>query len=290
MTRRRRGMLTMLDDGLWEADARIELEELAKTVDRAARLPKTTRSTRSAASSSCSPAISRPRASRVAASFRLAARGRRFRPAQNPARPAPRAGQIRADGKHRPSDDVSRAIAIDPSLLALAAGAASAFAFQPVGWWPLMLLAFASLCELIARAGSLQARLLIGWVFGVGQFVVGLNWIATAFTFQAAMPAWLGWIAVVLLSLYLAVYPALAAGLAWRFGREQAASRCVLALAGGWAITEWLRADDVHRLRLESGRRGACPTRRCIGERAVDRHLRPVGARGPARRSDLARM
>jgi CBS domain containing-hemolysin-like protein len=28
------GMLTMLDDGLWEADARIELEELAKTVDR----------------------------------------------------------------------------------------------------------------------------------------------------------------------------------------------------------------------------------------------------------------
>ncbi len=28
------GMLTLLEDGLWEADARIELEELAKTVDR----------------------------------------------------------------------------------------------------------------------------------------------------------------------------------------------------------------------------------------------------------------
>ena len=28
-----RGMLTMLEDGLWEADARLELEELAKTVD-----------------------------------------------------------------------------------------------------------------------------------------------------------------------------------------------------------------------------------------------------------------
>jgi CBS domain containing-hemolysin-like protein len=27
------GMLTLLDDGLWEADARIELEELQKTVD-----------------------------------------------------------------------------------------------------------------------------------------------------------------------------------------------------------------------------------------------------------------
>ena len=28
------GMLTMLEDGLWEADARVELEELAETVDR----------------------------------------------------------------------------------------------------------------------------------------------------------------------------------------------------------------------------------------------------------------
>ena len=26
-------MLTLLDDGVWEADARIELEEIAKTVD-----------------------------------------------------------------------------------------------------------------------------------------------------------------------------------------------------------------------------------------------------------------
>jgi CBS domain containing-hemolysin-like protein len=29
-----RGMLTMLDEGLWEADARVELEELAETVDQ----------------------------------------------------------------------------------------------------------------------------------------------------------------------------------------------------------------------------------------------------------------
>ena len=104
-------------------------------------------------------------------------------------------------------------------ILALAAGLVSAFAFEPVGWWPLMLLAFAALCELINRAGSLRQALLTGWAFGLGQFVLGLNWIATAFTYQSAMPAWLGWVAVALLSLYLAVYPAVAAGLAWRHGR-----------------------------------------------------------------------
>ena len=109
---------------------------------------------------------------------------------------------------------------ISPFAAALAAGVASAFAFQPVGWWPLMILAMIALCELVARASSLKRALIIGWLFGLGQFAIGLNWIATAFTFQAAMPAWLGWIAVLLLSLYLAIYPAMAAGLAWRFGEK----------------------------------------------------------------------
>jgi apolipoprotein N-acyltransferase len=104
-----------------------------------------------------------------------------------------------------------------------------------------MIFAIAALCELVARAGSLRQALLIGWAFGLGQFVIGLNWIATAFTFQAKMPPSLGWVAVVLLSLYLAVYPAMAAGLAWRFGSKSRLA-LVLALAGGWAITEWLRA------------------------------------------------
>jgi len=125
--------------------------------------------------------------------------------------------------------------------IAFVSGAVSAFAFQPVGWWPLMPLAFAALCELLARAGSLRRAMFTGWLFGLGQFAVGLNWIATAFTFQAAMPAWLGWVAVVILSLYLAVYPMLAAGLAWRIGRDKPLA-LVLALAGAWAVTEWLRA------------------------------------------------
>ncbi|QIK97111.1 apolipoprotein N-acyltransferase [Sphingomonas sp. HDW15A] len=126
-------------------------------------------------------------------------------------------------------------------LLAVAVGALSAFAFQPFGIWPMMVVAFAALCWLLCRAQSMKGALGIGWMFGLGQYVIGLNWIATAFTFQAKMPPWLGWIAVVLLSLYLAVYPMLAAGLAWRFGKARPLA-LVLALAGGWAITEWLRA------------------------------------------------
>ena len=125
--------------------------------------------------------------------------------------------------------------------IAAGTGAASAFAFEPVGLWVLMPVAFAVLLWLLWQTERLWHALVTGWFFGLGQFVVGLNWIATAFTFQSSMPAWLGWVAVILLSLFLAVYPALAAGLAWRIGRGKEAA-FALALAGAWAIAEWLRA------------------------------------------------
>jgi apolipoprotein N-acyltransferase len=126
-------------------------------------------------------------------------------------------------------------------LLALVLGALAACGFQPWGLWPLTLAAFAGLLWLLSEAPHLRSAFARGWWFGVGHFSLGLNWIATAFTFQAAMPAWLGWIAVVLLSLYLAVYPAAAAGIAWKYGRRQPLA-LVLWFAAAWIATEWLRA------------------------------------------------
>ena len=126
-------------------------------------------------------------------------------------------------------------------LIAFAAGVGSAFAFKPAGIWPLMLVAIAMLCELLLHAATLRRAMAIGWLFGFGQFLVGLNWIATAFTYQAAMPAWLGWVAVLLVSLFLALFPMLAAGLAWKLGRGRRIA-LLLVLAGAWSVTEWLRA------------------------------------------------
>lgn len=135
-----------------------------------------------------------------------------------------------------------------PKLLALALGAVSATGFAPLNLWPLTLLAFAGWMALVARSGKGWGAFGIGWAFGVGHFTIGLNWIATAFTYQAAMPAWLGWIAVLLLSLYLAVYPALAAWGAWRVrhwgvpATRMTSPSYILAFAGLWILTEWLRS------------------------------------------------
>ena len=169
-----------------------------------------------------------------------------------------------------------------PRWAAIGAGALSAYGFAPWGLWPLTLACFALLIHLIAHAQNTKRAFILGWLFGVGHFTFGNQWIAVAFTFQAAMPIWLGYIAVVALALYLAVYPAwAAAGAVWirhlatkilRHSREggnptpeppiepdgQAlGSRLrgsddvrngpdflplILAFAGLWIITEWLRS------------------------------------------------
>lgn len=128
-----------------------------------------------------------------------------------------------------------------PKSLALAAGLVSALGFAPLDWWPLTLACLAVLLHLVSEAPNLRGALSRGYWFGVGHFTVGLNWIAGAFQYQDAMPKWLGWIAVVLLSLYLAVYPAMAAGLAWRWARERPFSFSLI-FASAWIVTEYLRA------------------------------------------------
>ena len=122
-------------------------------------------------------------------------------------------------------------------------GLLAACGFAPLELWPLALASFAGLAALLDRAATLRRAAALGWWFGLGSFVLGLNWIATAFTYQAAMPAWLGWVAVVLLSLYLAIFPAFATGLAWWLARRRRTTGpLVVALAGTWIANEWLRA------------------------------------------------
>lgn len=134
-----------------------------------------------------------------------------------------------------------------PLLVALAAGFLSATGFAPLELWPVTLACLAVLLHLTWHAPSLKSALLRGWVFGVGHFTLGDNWIQHAFDFQDKMPPVLGYFAVLLLALYLAIYPAMAMGLAWRFARMVKARwnepdiAFVLAAAGAWILTEYLR-------------------------------------------------
>jgi apolipoprotein N-acyltransferase len=128
-----------------------------------------------------------------------------------------------------------------PRWLALLLGASAATGFQPLGLWPLTLLAVGLLLYLVERAPDWRRAAWLGWLFGLGHFTVGNAWIATAFTYQAEMPAVLGWVAVPLLSLYLALYPALAAAGAKLVAGRGGRVALLLAFAGCWTVSEWLR-------------------------------------------------
>lgn len=160
-----------------------------------------------------------------------------------------------------------------PRLAALIAGLASACGFAPLGAWPVTLIALAVLMHLVAGAATARRAFLLGWLFGLGHFTLSLHWIATAFTFQSAMPPILGWVAVPLVSLYLALYPALACAGAWWvatktivIARREATKQSIdtglprtlpgarndeavahpipftLLFAATWIVTEWLRS------------------------------------------------
>jgi apolipoprotein N-acyltransferase len=135
-----------------------------------------------------------------------------------------------------------------PYVIALLAGMLSAVGFAPLKLWPVTLLCFAVFIHLIGTAKSRRGALFTGWIFGVGHFSAGNEWIAATFNFQETMPVWLGYFAVVALALYLAIYPALAALGAYMIGKFARAKGArstmafIASFAGLWIITEWLRS------------------------------------------------
>ena len=131
-----------------------------------------------------------------------------------------------------------------PALLALLAGLTSALGFAPLGWWPVTLAALALWLWVVHRAPTLKGALWRSWLFGVAHFTIGNNWIQHAFDFQDRMPPALGYVAVVGLALYLAIYPMLAGGIAWTLGRrsERPDLSYVAVAAAAWIATEYLRA------------------------------------------------
>lgn len=129
-----------------------------------------------------------------------------------------------------------------PRLSALVLGAFGATAYPPFALWPVGLVSLALLIVLLRRADGRRQAAQIGWLFGWAHLTIANNWIATAFTYQAQMPVVLGWFAVPILCLYLAVYPALAGLAAHLVARRAGVAVFSVVFAAFWIITEWLRS------------------------------------------------
>ena len=125
------------------------------------------------------------------------------------------------------------------SLLALSAGVLNALAFEPFGWWPLALISLMLLFYLWLGQNSRPFRL--GLCFGLGQFGVGISWTYVSIHTYGGMPPLIAAACIVLLVLYLSLYPALAGLLQQWFQPRRQALRLVFIMPAVWLGFEWLR-------------------------------------------------
>jgi apolipoprotein N-acyltransferase len=138
-------------------------------------------------------------------------------------------------------------------VAALALGALNTLSFAPTphgGWLELAI--FIALYAWLTRTTSWKSAALTGGAFGFGNLVTGVWWLYVSMHHYGEMAAPLAGAALVLFSLYLALYPAFSAGL-WALCARHAANERrdgrpflptwigALAFASAWALGEWLR-------------------------------------------------
>jgi apolipoprotein N-acyltransferase len=126
-------------------------------------------------------------------------------------------------------------------LIALLAGAIFPLGFAPFGWYLLPVVALATLAVLVFPARSRDA-FLYGWLFGIGQFGVGVSWVYISIYLYGNAGLLLSIAVMLLFVMFLGVYPAI---MAWAIARARIQSGrwyYLAAFPAAWVLAEWVRS------------------------------------------------
>ncbi len=124
--------------------------------------------------------------------------------------------------------------------LALLAGASLPFAFAPFAWYPLAILAPALLFLLWQGVSPLRA-FTRGWLFGLGQFGIGVSWIHISIYQFGGVTLPFAVAATVLFVAFLALFPAVLGYITVRLVANNQNISLLTLLPGGWVLLEWVR-------------------------------------------------
>ena len=124
-------------------------------------------------------------------------------------------------------------------IAALALGAFATLGFAPIDHAAAAVAGLAGLLLLVNGATPRRA-FAIGWMYGLGFFMVGVSWVYVSMHDVGGMPAALAALAVLLFAAYLALFPAMATGLATRLAASRPHAG-LLVFPACWVLAEWLR-------------------------------------------------
>ncbi|AFP85644.1 apolipoprotein N-acyltransferase [secondary endosymbiont of Heteropsylla cubana] len=125
-------------------------------------------------------------------------------------------------------------------LLALSSGACGTLAFSPYDLWPAAIVSLSGLLAINLKCNVRQAGW-YGFLWGVGLFGTGVNWIHISITqLSGSFPLHI--ILMIILTAYLALYPLLFSILLVIFWPHTSIWRLAFGTPVLWSITEYLRA------------------------------------------------
>jgi len=125
-------------------------------------------------------------------------------------------------------------------LIAALLGAATVFGFAPFYLFPLPVFTLAGLVLLWQYAPHRLAVALLGFCFGLGEFLAGVSWVYVSLHDFGAMPALLAAPLTLLFCACLALYPALV-GVIYHALGARSTFTTLAALPALWTFAEWLR-------------------------------------------------
>lgn len=122
--------------------------------------------------------------------------------------------------------------------LALSGGVLQTLSWPWPGWWPLSFVALIPLLRAVQGQGSGRAFWL-GWAYGLSLSVASLPWLAYVLDYYGGLGPVLGWLVILLLAMFLALFKGLFGWLAAKRG----SSSFIWVLTGSvvWCGLDWFQ-------------------------------------------------
>lgn len=125
-------------------------------------------------------------------------------------------------------------------VLTLLSGITLSFTQAPYNIWPLLFLCFGVLYFLYAQTKTKQQAFLTGFIFALGYFVSGLNWIGNALLVEGNEYRWVWPLAVIALPTLLALFTALYVTISHILFRKDTLSG-FMGFCALLTLSEWVR-------------------------------------------------